>query len=199
MVKGIVSAEGVQLPENLFVKFAEWQSQHFSQLETPGTELRKKMLLDRLLTYELYVQETRARAAARNAKSVTMDPMEAFNPELDGESLDSDDEAYIRQVRSDFGRVRFGHARPVEGLLPQSLVDTFDWVKLSALMRLGELIAPQWPHHHQLNANSPEECLFALQRSMPLDTHYRAAASADVSTHDEMRQNPKTTDLTSEQ
>ena len=25
------------MPENLFVKFAEWQSQHFSQLETPGT------------------------------------------------------------------------------------------------------------------------------------------------------------------
>ncbi|CAK9101494.1 unnamed protein product [Durusdinium trenchii] len=120
MVKGIVSAEGVQLPENLFVKFAEWQSQHFSQLEklckAQGLrwevqlsdkaeeiggrfpeELRKKMLLDRLLTYELYVQETRARAAARNAKSVTMDPMEAFNPELDGESLDSDDEAYVQR------------------------------------------------------------------------------------------------------
>lgn len=64
--------------------------------------------------------------------------------------------------------------RSIQGWLPAWFVDAFDWAKLALLMRLGEVIAPQWPHHHSLDAASPEECLFALQRSMPLDTHYRA-------------------------
>ncbi|CAJ1453849.1 unnamed protein product [Effrenium voratum] len=63
--------------------------------------------------------------------------------------------------------------RPMSSWFPQ-LMDALDWARLSLLMRIGELIAPQWPHHHSLDANSPEECLFAMQRSMPLDTHYRA-------------------------
>eukprot|EP00435_Cladocopium_sp_Y103_P043196 s3247_g12.t1 len=216
MIKGIVSAEGVRLPDSLMVKVAEWQSQHFSQLESfgaasarfghnsPGVsarfakdvqlsekaeaiggrfpeELRKKWLLDRLLTYELYVLETRATrdvASLRPSPKVQMDPFEAFDPELDGESLDSDDEAYVRQVE----QAQVGLQKvDIQGICflcvegwPQRLVDALDWAKLALLMRLSEIIAPQWPHHHQLDANSPEECLFALQRSMPLDTHYRA-------------------------
>ena len=64
--------------------------------------------------------------------------------------------------------------RSIDGWLPQRWVDWLDWAKLALLMRFSEVMFPQWPHHHQLDANSPEECLFALQRSMPLDTHYRA-------------------------
>jgi len=66
--------------------------------------------------------------------------------------------------------------RPLDGLLPSSVVDFLDWARLAMLMRAAEIVAPQWPHHHSLDASSPEECLFALQRSMPLDTHYRAKA-----------------------
>lgn len=122
MIKGIISAEGVKLPDALMVKVAEWQSQHFSQLEkickVQGLnwdvqlsekaeaiggrfpeELRKKWLLDRLLTYELYVLETRAKEThPRPVRPLQLEPFEAFDPELDGESLDSDDEAYVRQV-----------------------------------------------------------------------------------------------------
>jgi len=65
-------------------------------------------------------------------------------------------------------------ARPIDSLLPAALVDWFDWARLALLLRVFAVAAPQWPHHHELNAGSPEECLFALQRSMPLDTHYRA-------------------------
>mmetsp|Transcript_64885 Transcript_64885/g.152570 ORF Transcript_64885/g.152570 Transcript_64885/m.152570 type:complete len:462 (-) Transcript_64885:115-1500(-) len=64
--------------------------------------------------------------------------------------------------------------RPLHGWLPAGIVDFFDWACLAVAMRIGEVLAPQWPHHHSLDASSPEECLFALQRSMPLDTHYRA-------------------------
>jgi len=124
MIKGIVSAQGISLPDSLLVKVAEWQSQHFSQLEkickVQGMnwdvqlsekaeaiggrfpeELRKKWLLDRLLTYELYVLETKMSAVQSNVAplpKLQMDPFEAFDPELDGESLDSDDEEYVRRI-----------------------------------------------------------------------------------------------------
>eukprot|EP00434_Breviolum_minutum_P000883 symbB.v1.2.000780.t1/scaffold42.1/size391715/9 len=124
MIKGIVSAQGINLPDSLLVKVAEWQSQHFSQLEkickVQGMnwdvqlsekaeamegrfpeELRKKWLLDRLLTYELYVLETKMSAVQSNVAplpKLQMDPFEALDPEVDGESLDSDDEEYVRRI-----------------------------------------------------------------------------------------------------
>ncbi|CAE8625043.1 unnamed protein product [Polarella glacialis] len=63
-----------------------------------------------------------------------------------------------------------------DGLLPAAWADFLDWARLSLMMRLAAFVAPQWPHHHSLDASSPEECLFALQCSMPLDTHYRVRA-----------------------
>lgn len=66
--------------------------------------------------------------------------------------------------------------RPVQSLVPAQLMDFLDWAKLALVCRLAAYIAPQWPHHHSLDAESPEECLFALQRGLPLDTHYRARA-----------------------
>jgi hypothetical protein len=71
------------LPEAIFIKFEEWRSQHFSQLEkiakarglnwnTPSAEKgtggqvpeeeKKSWLLDHLLTYEIYTWETRDQA-----------------------------------------------------------------------------------------------------------------------------------------
>eukprot|EP00930_Biecheleria_cincta_P043113 TRINITY_DN29640_c0_g1_i1.p1 TRINITY_DN29640_c0_g1~~TRINITY_DN29640_c0_g1_i1.p1 ORF type:complete len:493 (+),score=69.76 TRINITY_DN29640_c0_g1_i1:75-1481(+) len=64
--------------------------------------------------------------------------------------------------------------RSMDGLLPTWIVDFADWARLSVCMRAADVVAPQWPAHHTLDAASPEECLFALQRSMPFDTHYRA-------------------------
>lgn len=79
---GARPAASVHLPEAIFVKLAEWRSQHFSQLEkiakarglnwnTQDVEKpangrsiedeKKIWLLDRLLTYEIYVWETRLR------------------------------------------------------------------------------------------------------------------------------------------
>lgn len=127
MLRGVVSAEeylrpGVHLPESLHVKLAEWQTQHFSQLEkickAQGLnwdvqlsekaqamsgrfpeELRKKWLLDRLLTYELYVQETRP---APRGPSVPPARREVRpDPELDGDPFDSDDEDYAALVSQD--------------------------------------------------------------------------------------------------
>lgn len=66
-------------------------------------------------------------------------------------------------------------ARSLDSVVPSQIVDLIDWARLSILLRLVAWIAPQWPHHHSLDANSPEECIFALQRSMPLDTHYKAS------------------------
>lgn len=64
--------------------------------------------------------------------------------------------------------------RSMDGFLPTWVVDFADWAWLSVAMRAADAVAPQWSAHHGLDAASPEECLFALQRSMPLDTQYRA-------------------------
>lgn len=64
--------------------------------------------------------------------------------------------------------------RTLQGFLPAWVTDCMDWAKLTVLCHVASAVAPQWRHHHDIDAGSPEECLFALQRSLPLDTHYRA-------------------------
>ncbi|CAE7022407.1 U2surp, partial [Symbiodinium sp. CCMP2456] len=62
-------------------------------------ELRKKWLLDRLLTYELYVQETRPAPRGPSVPPVRREVRP--DPELDGDPFDRDDEDYAALVSQD--------------------------------------------------------------------------------------------------
>lgn len=131
--KGVLSAGGIagsaehgkgsSFPEALFVKLAEWKTQHFSQLEklckahglnwetssverpSDGRSLeeaKKGWLLDRLVTYEVYVAESRcmnsvSKFAVPSSFDLVFsdDEREVLPSDIDGDSLSESDEVSL--------------------------------------------------------------------------------------------------------